>query len=860
MARGGKIAHKRKTRNKVQLEKTGSDVSDEDYMVGEDEEFDESEDEYCSSLADDESEESLGEFEEEEELEEEWVKKKIKKVGRPRGRKSFQERRNNGVVKPRKKKAAYSEEEEEEDYDDDDFVGSKRRKKSMLSHNEKEDNDIGVLYRQDEDDFVDERPRNKTFVSSTEKYVDHCNEKPRKKTKVSYREEKEDGDYDDCDEDDDEEFTPDEVDSADDDEELPVTKRNKVDKLRVQKGRIANGKKRKRNAKALKRTKRKKPIKEQVSRRNNGYHGKEFRDESPVVPKKKKITEKGRGRKSNANSDSDIVSSGSSDFEYTMSEEEREQIREASEFCRRLTTSLRSSSSLKMIEEEEIVPSQRKRQGRKGKEKVVDEKIEVGKQVCGICLSEEGNRTVRGILNCCSHYFCFACIMEWSKVESRCPLCKQRFATISRTARADGGRDLRDAVIPVPERDQVYQPSEEELRGYLDPYESVLCSECHQGGDDALMLLCDLCDSPAHTYCVGLGREVPEGNWYCDGCRPTALASSNAQALNPTPDHGANNNLSVGSSPVGTVRETFDLNELYVPESPLTQVMGHSPSPRYSIGDFQAASPASGSGAFTLYERRRIQRQIHQLLNNRSRQSERSDGMAPVSGISLFGSQICRDGVLAPQHAVPVQVAPQNIYHQGRLPDYTTPSLYGREVLSPGLSSLRGQVHQASTSMDHSFGGLSHSAISGTDARIGQGLGHQQLRPCNSRSNTGADASLSPYQFREVSLSSLEKEQVQSMVRSHLKSLSRNLDLGYITFKYIARTSTHTILAAVGLEHRWNEVYPVRTRPLICDHFDGFASRRTYPVAGQCSSCFDWFVRNVVREIMSTRAPLLSTE
>ena len=66
---------------------------------------------------------------------------------------------------------------------------------------------------------------------------------------------------------------------------------------------------------------------------------------------------------------------------------------------------------------------------------------------------------------------------------------------------------------------QVYQPSEEEIRGFLDPYANVVCVECQQGGDDNLMLLCDLCDSPSHTYCVGLGREVPEGNWYCNGCR-----------------------------------------------------------------------------------------------------------------------------------------------------------------------------------------------------------------------------------------------------------------------------------------------------------------------------------------------------
>ncbi|KAL3632728.1 hypothetical protein CASFOL_025712 [Castilleja foliolosa] len=770
MARGGPIAHTGKTRkNKVKLEKNCSDESDEDYMVSDDELID-TEDEYCSSLADDdETDESLGEFEgddneddEDEELEEGWVNMKVKKAVKPIGRNSNRRRRNNGVAIPRKKKPAYVSD------DDDDF---------SLSRNEKGDNDTSILYRQEAVSLHGEKPRKKTRVSSTEK--------SRKKPIISYREEKDDSESDNSDEEDsDEEFAPDEVDDdGDDDEESLVMKKSKEVCLRAHSG---NGKKRKRNVKAWRKNKRKKP-----------KNGKKFEDD---VRRKRKVTEKGRRKRTNSKSDSDFVSS---DYEYTISEEEREQIREAGLFCRQSTTSLLTFDSLKTNEEEKeiVAVSQRKRQERKGKEKVVDMKIiELAKQVCGICLSEEGKRSVRGILNCCSHFFCFACIMEWSKVESRCPLCKQRFETISRTASSDGGRHVLkdDAVIPIPERDQVYQPSEEELRGYLYPYENVLCSECHHGGDDALMLLCDLCDSPAHTYCVGLGREVPEGSWYCDGCRPTALLTSpNSQSLNnsyyynnnPThPDHGAN---IIGSSPV---RETFDLNEMYVPETPLTQVnRGQSPTHRYSSGD---PIPAS-SYASTLFERRQLHRAF-QLFNNRGTRSERN-----VAGINLFGSRIVS------QQALPVQVArPQTVYNHNQ--DYR---LYGREGLRQEFN------HRESTSTDYyAFGQGSQGELSG--------IGHQQLHPCNNRSNTG--------------------------VERHLKSLSRNLDLGYNNFKYIARTSTHTILAAVGLEHRWNEVYPVQTRPLTCNHFD--SRQQTYPVKVQCSSCFDRFVKNVVREIMSAQS------
>ncbi len=31
-------------------------------------------------------------------------------------------------------------------------------------------------------------------------------------------------------------------------------------------------------------------------------------------------------------------------------------------------------------------------------------------------------------------------------------------------------------------------------------------------------MLCDGCDTPYHTDCIGLGQEVPDGAWYCMEC------------------------------------------------------------------------------------------------------------------------------------------------------------------------------------------------------------------------------------------------------------------------------------------------------------------------------------------------------
>ncbi|XP_065879607.1 uncharacterized protein [Euphorbia lathyris] len=70
---------------------------------------------------------------------------------------------------------------------------------------------------------------------------------------------------------------------------------------------------------------------------------------------------------------------------------------------------------------------------------------------CGICLSENGNE-IRGQIDSCDHFFCFVCIMEWAKVESRCPMCKRRFTTIRRPPKE--GVFPSERIVNVLQRDQ----------------------------------------------------------------------------------------------------------------------------------------------------------------------------------------------------------------------------------------------------------------------------------------------------------------------------------------------------------------------------------------------------------------------
>ncbi|XP_072997328.1 uncharacterized protein [Typha latifolia] len=175
----------------------------------------------------------------------------------------------------------------------------------------------------------------------------------------------------------------------------------------------------------------------------------------------------------------------------------------------------------------------------KGKEKIVEwtppaaatGHIDFGLDIdksCGICLSGVGSgRLVRGEIDSCDHFFCFVCIMEWAKVESRCPFCKRRFRTIRRPPAI--GIFPSERVVEVPVRDQVHHPLGNESTQNFDPYANTNCSVCHVSKDEELLLLCDLCDSAAHTYCVGLGVTVPFGDWYCLDCAACRYEHSNNQ-------------------------------------------------------------------------------------------------------------------------------------------------------------------------------------------------------------------------------------------------------------------------------------------------------------------------------------------
>jgi chemotaxis protein histidine kinase CheA len=500
MVKGRKVSSKRDLRKRVRSKGSGSDDSDEDYVVSDDAgNVSDCPEDDCFSLDGCAAEDSFDGFIEDEDSEKEVIQR-VTKFNRSRAKTGVRRQRTNVSKASRKRQrvtyAEQPEEEEEEEEEQDEEKGDEEEEVEEEEEEEEDDDDYNDVDEEEDEEEeeeeeevevemeeeeeeeekeeveveeVGENDEDDEFKPEEEDFTDEEEEETRGRKKK-----KDNSIYED------EEFKPEDEDYTDEEEEETrrIKKKNngtKMGKKKALKKRVSatssRGRKRS-GSRVSKKPKRKR------RRKNGGSTRKvqcddadDFLDNVPAIrtnSRKRSVLKRRRVILEDANSGSDCESRPS-DYEFTISEEEKEQVREAVELCGNIRRNLRRAS-LRM--ENEVVglyedlhqqwkPPARKgkekieeSQGRKGKEKVEDLKSEVGKQVCGICLSEENKRRVRGVLNSCTHYFCFACIMEWSKVESRCPLCKQRFQTISKPARST---TAEEAVIQVPERDQVFE-------------------------------------------------------------------------------------------------------------------------------------------------------------------------------------------------------------------------------------------------------------------------------------------------------------------------------------------------------------------------------------------------------------------
>lgn len=69
---------------------------------------------------------------------------------------------------------------------------------------------------------------------------------------------------------------------------------------------------------------------------------------------------------------------------------------------------------------------------------------------CSICL---GHLINTSFTDSCLHQFCFTCLLQWSKIKTECPLCKQTFKSIIHNVRSE--EDYDQYHVP---REMVHPP------------------------------------------------------------------------------------------------------------------------------------------------------------------------------------------------------------------------------------------------------------------------------------------------------------------------------------------------------------------------------------------------------------------
>ncbi|KAI3929345.1 hypothetical protein MKX01_006581 [Papaver californicum] len=150
---------------------------------------------------------------------------------------------------------------------------------------------------------------------------------------------------------------------------------------------------------------------------------------------------------------------------------------------------------------------------------------------CGICMDVVIDR---GAIDSCQHWFCFACIDNWSTITSLCPLCQKEFQLITCVPVFDTiGSGKADDEFLLGDEEWSIQGSNNTLSfpSYYIDENAVICLDgdvCKIRSGSAKIeddpnldtsIACDSCDLWYHAFCVGFDTEATsENSWLCPRC------------------------------------------------------------------------------------------------------------------------------------------------------------------------------------------------------------------------------------------------------------------------------------------------------------------------------------------------------
>ncbi|KAG8166282.1 hypothetical protein KVR01_004834 [Diaporthe batatas] len=121
------------------------------------------------------------------------------------------------------------------------------------------------------------------------------------------------------------------------------------------------------------------------------------------------------------------------------------------------------------------------------------------------------------IIQVCGHILHDSCLKAWTVKANSCPICRQTFHNVQVYDQI-GGTLLSSYEVEDKKQVAEFDPlawldeNAEEEEEQVTP-----CPVCNTAENEEVLLLCDGCDTPYHTHCIGL-EDVPDGSWFCMEC------------------------------------------------------------------------------------------------------------------------------------------------------------------------------------------------------------------------------------------------------------------------------------------------------------------------------------------------------